>query len=99
MVRWVVGSVLLGGPIQLNLVPAKGTRCSSMVRAFTHGSLGRSFMVDPLSYFSFNPRERDVALCYEHSLMVRWVVGSIFHGVDPLSYFLFHPRERDLAPG
>ena len=23
--------------------------------------------------------------------MVRWVVGSILHGVDPLSYFTFHP--------
>ena len=23
--------------------------------------------------------------------MVRWVVGSILHGVDPLSYFLFQP--------
>ena len=23
--------------------------------------------------------------------MVRWVVGSIFHGVDPLSYFSFQP--------
>ena len=27
----------------------------------------------------------------EHSLMVRWVVGSILHGVDPLSYFSFQP--------
>ena len=25
----------------------------------------------------------------ESSLMVRWVVGSILHGVDPLSYFSF----------
>ena len=25
----------------------------------------------------------------EHSLMVRWVVGLILHGVDPLSYFSF----------
>ena len=24
-------------------------------------------------------------------LMVRWVVGSILHGVDPLSYFSFQP--------
>ena len=23
----------------------------------------------------------------ERSLMVRWVIGSIFHGVEPLSYF------------
>ena len=27
----------------------------------------------------------------ERSLMVRWVVGSIIHGVDPLSYFSFQP--------
>ena len=26
----------------------------------------------------------------ERSLMVRWVVGSILHGVDPLSHFSFH---------
>ena len=31
----------------------------------------------------------------EHSLMVRWVVGSILHGVDPLSYFSFHPVLHD----
>ena len=23
--------------------------------------------------------------------MVRWVIGSILHGVDPLSYFTFQP--------
>ena len=28
---------------------------------------------------------------FERSLMVRWVVGSILHGVDPLSYFSFQP--------
>ena len=27
--------------------------------------------------------------------MVRWVVGSILHGVDPLSYFSFHPALHD----
>ena len=27
----------------------------------------------------------------ERSLMVRWVVGSILHGVDPLSCFSFEP--------
>ena len=27
----------------------------------------------------------------ERSLMVRWVVGSILHGVDPLSYFSLQP--------
>ena len=27
--------------------------------------------------------------------MVRWVVGSILHGVDPLSYFTFQPVHHD----
>ena len=31
----------------------------------------------------------------ERSLMVRWVIGSILHGVDPLSYFLFQPVLHD----
>ena len=31
----------------------------------------------------------------ERSLIVRWVVGSIFHGVDPLSYFSFQPVHHD----
>ena len=31
----------------------------------------------------------------ERSLMVRWVVGSILHGVDPLSYFSIQPVLHD----
>ena len=31
----------------------------------------------------------------ERSLMVRWVVGLILHGVDPLSYFSFQPVLHD----
>ena len=31
----------------------------------------------------------------ERSLMVRWVVGSILHGLDPLSYFSFQPVLHD----
>ena len=31
----------------------------------------------------------------ERSLMVRWVVGSILHGVDPLSYLSFQPVLHD----
>ena len=31
----------------------------------------------------------------ECSLKVRWVVGSILHGVDPLSYFSFQPVLHD----
>ena len=38
-----------------------------------------------------SPRSSEV----ERSLMVRWVVGSILHGVDPLSYFSFQPVLHD----
>ena len=31
--------------------------------------------------------------------MVRWVVGSILHGVDPLSYFSFQPVLHDCNKG
>ena len=31
----------------------------------------------------------------ERSLMVRWVIGSILHGVDPLGYFSFQPVLHD----
>ena len=31
----------------------------------------------------------------ELSLMVRWVVGSILHGMDPLNYFSFQPVLHD----
>ena len=31
----------------------------------------------------------------ERSLMVRWVVRSILHGVNPLSYFSFQPVLHD----
>ena len=31
----------------------------------------------------------------ERSLMVRWIVGSILHGVDPLNYFSFQPVLHD----
>ena len=37
MGRWIVHS--WGGPIELFLIPAKGERCSSVVRA--HGAMGR----------------------------------------------------------
>ena len=40
-------------------------------------------------------KERDVALWYGHSLMVRWIVGSILHVVNPLSYFSFQPVLHD----
>ena len=44
-----------------------------------------------LYYMSGAGRSSEV----ERSLMVRWVVGSILHGVDPLSYFSFQPLLHD----
>ena len=46
-----------------------GARCSSVERAFTHGASDQSFMVDPLSYFSFQPVLHDwcnkgCGMCY-----------------------------------
>ena len=41
---------------------AEGARCSSVVksvRSWCDGSLDRSFMVDPLKYFSFQPVHHD----------------------------------------
>ena len=38
VVRWVVGSIIHGGPIELFLV---GARRSSVVRVFAHGAMGR----------------------------------------------------------
>ena len=50
----------------------------------------------PLFYFDSScVRERGRSSEVERSLMVRWVVGSILHGVDPLSYFSFQPVLHD----
>ena len=38
-----------------------GARCSSMVRSFAHGAMG-CLMVNPLSYFSFQPVLHDYVL-------------------------------------
>ena len=47
---------------KLNIVEM-GARCSSVVRAFVHGAMGRRIdpylMVDPLSYFSFQSMLHD----------------------------------------
>ena len=44
--------------ILIDLNPMTGARCSSVVRAFTHGAMGLLIdpsWGDPLSYFSFQP--------------------------------------------
>ena len=50
-----------------------------------------TFPCTSLSFFLGAGRSSEV----EHLLMVRWVVGSILHGVDPLSYFSFQPVLHD----
>ena len=47
------------------------------------------------SLFSFRYRGAGRSSEVERSLVVRWVVGSILHGVDPLSYFSFQPVLHD----
>ena len=46
-----------------------------------------------LVYINFEGEGRSSEV--ERSLMVRWVIGSILHGVDPLSYFSFQPVLHD----
>ena len=59
-----------------------GARCSSVVRAFAHGAMGRRIVgsilhgVDPLSYFSFQPVLNDWcnkgrAMCHPVCAMVQ----------------------------
>ena len=63
-----------------------GERCSSVVRAFSCGAMGRR--IDPPwggpieLFLVLASASRDVALRYERLLMVRWVVRSILHRVD-----------------
>ena len=79
MVRWVVGSILHGGPIELFLVPASALRLLRwVVVSILHGGSIELFLV-PASALR----------------LVRWVVGSILHGVDPMSYFSFQPVLHD----
>ena len=62
----------------------KGARCSSVVRAFAHcaiGSSDRSFMVNPLSYFSFQPVFHD--WCNKGGGMYYPVCGMV-HIKEPL---------------
>ena len=68
-----------------------------MARAFDHGAMGSRIDPSwggPIELFLVPASamvERDVAPWYEHSLMVRCVIGSILRGVDPLSYFSLQP--------
>ena len=72
MVQWIVGSILHGGPIELFLIPASAPWKS--IHSWCNGLLDRSFMVDPLSYFSFQPVLHGKA--FTHGAMDRWIDPS-----------------------
>ena len=69
------------GPVMVSDVP-KHIICANL-------NLLRLFQTDMLQQGAGRSSE------VERSLMVRWVVGSILHGVDPLSYFSFQPVLHD----
>ena len=97
-------SVLCSNPTRVQL-------CVQLHIAFYSVQCSTLYRVQILLVFSslFNSVSRstpsNVLLCIvvgagrssevERSLMVRWVVGSIIHGVDPLSYFSFQPVLHD----
>ena len=94
MVRWFVGSILRGGPIKLFLVVASATLLVKQRSLYVLSCLHSECL--------YSCALRDCILLQsgcssevECSLMVRWVIGSILHGVDPLSYFSFQPVLHD----
>ena len=53
--------------------------------------------VTPVVEHWLDMKYSDIMITWQVSTtsVVRWVVGSIFHGVDPLSYFSFQPVLHD----
>ena len=78
MVRWVVGLILHGGPIDLFLIPKSEMYiCGKSIHSWCDGSSDRSFMVDPLSYFSFQgARCSSVVRAFIHGAIGRWIDPS-----------------------
>ena len=75
-----------------------GVTCSSVVRAFAHGAIDTAQTITdppPNGIISSTRKGAGRSSVIECSLMMRWVVGSILHGVDPLSYFSFQPVLHD----
>ena len=85
MVWWVVRLI----PIELNSL---FNQCFStgVITNTMYYHVGQCIYKIPCCY-----SERVTQEVAERSLMVRWVVGSILHGVDPLSYFSFQPVLHD----
>ena len=89
MVRWVVRSIIHGGPIELFLIPARA-RCSSVVRAFTHGATGRRIDPSwngPIELFLIPARARcsSVVRAFAHGVMGRQINTSLG---EPTELFL-----------
>ena len=57
-----------------------GARCSSVVRAFGHGAMGRR--IDPLSYFSFHPVFHDWMVHIKDPLLLSEMV--LYHMSDAM---------------
>ena len=81
-VRWVVGSILYGGPIELFLTPASPQELrGGSVRSWCDVSSDRSFKMGPMRYFSFQPvlhewHNDDRDMCYS--------VCGMMHIKEPL---------------
>ena len=62
-----------------------------------NGSNSFFYLILPMRWTSSSLHKRGAGRSseVERSLMVRWVVGSILHGVDPLSYFSYQPVLHD----
>ena len=91
LVRYAMGPICLRS--RTKLMPARWLHgsCPSLTKYKMTYYHGWSFSVYILHCFRGAGRSSEV----ERSLMVRWVVGSILHGVDPLSYFSFQPVLHD----
>ena len=79
MVRWVIRSILHGVD-SLSYFSFQGARCSSVVRVFAHGAMGRRIDPSwggPLSYFSFQgARCSSVVRVFAHGAMGRRIDPS-----------------------
>ena len=88
--------IMLNGLTPKNVVKINNLNIMSLLPEFVPIPTPRCICQDHLFSFPMNGhcspfkgagRSSEV----ERSLMVRWVVGPILHGVDPLSYFSFQP--------
>ena len=76
----MVKYVSLNKPITCqNRYKRAGVRCSSVVRAFAHGAMGRR--IDPLNYFSFQPVLHD---WYNKDQFMCYPVCGMVHIKEPL---------------